>query len=236
MGQGLAIGGFIGFVILALPLLVLALVIIWTLRRAPRDPVFPVVRLTQETETIVHSAAIGQDDSMQDVGPSSQTNVAAASPASAATDAEPVTAAAPAQLVSAKTVSEETAVTASSVDDKSSVGDDKSSVGDDKASVARLYISEAQGLIESGNFAEAASRLRDAIGIAALGRLLEPHALARVELGDLFLRQGDPITACEQWQIARQLFHQMSRRDDGDKVDRRMLDNGCPSDWVLTDF
>lgn len=106
----------------------------------------------------------------------------------------------------------------------------------DNVETAGLYIHHAKLLIEAGRRDEGASRLRDAVRVAALNRLAAPHALARLELGDLYLSNGDPITACEQWQIARNLFHDLARPVERDAVDKRMLGNGCPTDWVLTDF
>lgn len=108
--------------------------------------------------------------------------------------------------------------------------------GGDQAELAHFYIRQAGAYVAQGNLDQAGSRLRDAIRVAALNRLAAPHALARVELGDLYFNNGDPITACEQWQIARNLFHDLARPADRDDVDKRMLSNGCPTDWVLTDF
>ena len=47
---------------------------------------------------------------------------------------------------------------------------------------------------------------------------------------------GDLTTACEHWQIARALFHELKQGRDHAAVETRMLRNGCPTDWVLTDF
>lgn len=106
----------------------------------------------------------------------------------------------------------------------------------ESAELAYLYIKHAAVYVAAGAREEAASRLRDAIRVAALRRLPAPHALARIELGDLYLSNGDPITACEQWQIARNLLHDLGQTEERDDVDKRMLGNGCPTDWVLTDF
>lgn len=102
--------------------------------------------------------------------------------------------------------------------------------------LAYLYIKQATAHVAAGAREAAASRLRDAIRVSALKRLHAPHALARIELGDLYLGSGDPITACEQWQIARNLFHDLGNIPERDDADKRMLSNGCPTDWVLTDF
>jgi hypothetical protein len=99
-----------------------------------------------------------------------------------------------------------------------------------------LYLSLAQWRIDSGDVAPAGDLLRKSIRGASTAGLKDTHAKARVALGDLAQAAGDPVTACEHWQIARQLFHELGQRGDFDAVDARMLRNGCPTDWVLTDF
>ena len=44
------------------------------------------------------------------------------------------------------------------------------------------------------------------------------------------------ITACEHWQIARQIYWDGNQADGLAQADRRMIANGCPTDWVLNDF
>ena len=68
------------------------------------------------------------------------------------------------------------------------------------------------------------------------GRTAVEHALSRLELADAALNAGDPITACEHWQMARMAFLDAGMKADGDRIDHRMRANGCPTDWVLTDF
>ncbi len=62
------------------------------------------------------------------------------------------------------------------------------------------------------------------------------HAKARVALGDLAHANGDPTTACEHWQIARALFHELKQAAITPRSRRACCKNGCPTDWVLTDF
>jgi hypothetical protein len=57
-----------------------------------------------------------------------------------------------------------------------------------------------------------------------------------VVLGDLAHKDGDLTTACEHWQIARALFVELKQDGAHESVEVRMLRNGCPTDWVLTDF
>lgn len=64
----------------------------------------------------------------------------------------------------------------------------------------------------------------------------ETHARARVTLGEIAHAGGDLTTACEHWQIARQIFHETGLTREHDVVEAKMLANGCPTDWVLTDF
>jgi len=104
------------------------------------------------------------------------------------------------------------------------------------ARLAGLYLSLAQRHLDDGQAHDAAELMRKSIRAAAASGQKGTHAKARVALGDLVQVSGDPATACEHWQIARTLFHELGQRGDFDAVDARMLRNGCPSDWVLTDF
>jgi tetratricopeptide (TPR) repeat protein len=99
-----------------------------------------------------------------------------------------------------------------------------------------LYLSLARCRIEVGNTADAAELLRKCILGAAVAQQKDVHASARLVLGDLAHGSGDLTTACEHWQIARALFHELKRRGEHDEAEQRMLRNGCPTDWVLTDF
>ena len=49
-------------------------------------------------------------------------------------------------------------------------------------------------------------------------------------------RNGDLTSACEQWQIARTAYLESGDTDQHARIEKRMRDNGCPTDWVLTDF
>lgn len=99
-----------------------------------------------------------------------------------------------------------------------------------------LYLSLAQGRLAEGETRAAADFLRKCIQSATTAGLKEPHAQARVALGDIAQEAGDPSTACEHWQIARLLFHELRQTRDYQAVDARMQRNKCPTDWVLTDF
>lgn len=107
----------------------------------------------------------------------------------------------------------------------------------DDAAVARLSLALARSLIASdapGQTTQA--HLRRAIILASRLGDNDTHAAARLELGDLLGADGDMTTACEHWQIARQIFWDRGDKDELADVDRRMMANGCPTDWVLNDF
>lgn len=99
-----------------------------------------------------------------------------------------------------------------------------------------LYLSLAQCRLEEGRSAQAEDLLRKCILGAGSARHKAAHAQARLALGDLAHTGGDPTTACEHWQIARALFHELKQAADHEAAEQRMLRNGCPTDWVLTDF
>ena len=99
-----------------------------------------------------------------------------------------------------------------------------------------LYLSLAKCHIEDGATADAEELLRKCIRGAAEAKLKDTHAKARVVLGDMAMQNGDLTTACEHWQIARALFHELKQSRDHEAAESRMLRNGCPTDWVLTDF
>lgn len=102
--------------------------------------------------------------------------------------------------------------------------------------LAELYLSLGRAHMADGAEGEALSALRSAAGLAALHKAPKVHALARLELAEVAISHGDPTTACEHWQMARMAFLDAGSRVEGDKIDRRMRAQGCPTDWVLTDF
>lgn len=99
-----------------------------------------------------------------------------------------------------------------------------------------LYLSMARCEIEAGKTNEAEELLRKSILGAGSSQQKSVHAQARLTLGDLVHARGDFTTACEHWQIARALFHELKQPHEHEAVEGRMLRNGCPTDWVLTDF
>jgi len=99
-----------------------------------------------------------------------------------------------------------------------------------------LYLSLAWCQLESGGSSDAAELLRKSIRGSASPQHKEVLARARMALGDLAHASGDLTTACEHWQIARALFHELKQGRELEVVEMRMQRNGCPTDWVLTDF
>jgi hypothetical protein len=98
-----------------------------------------------------------------------------------------------------------------------------------------LYLALAQSRISDGAAAEGEDLLRKILRSTG-PRSRDSHAKARVLLGDMAQANGDLSTACEHWQMARALFYELDQKGDHASVEARMLKNGCPTDWVLTDF
>jgi hypothetical protein len=99
-----------------------------------------------------------------------------------------------------------------------------------------LYLSLAEWRLKAGETGIAEELLRKSIRGATSAGLKDTHAKARVALGDIAHAGGDLATACEHWQIARSLFYELRQVREHDAIDARMRRNGCPTDWVLTDF
>lgn len=104
------------------------------------------------------------------------------------------------------------------------------------AELPPLYLDLARARIARGERQDAAELLRKCIRIAAKLGQKPLHASARLELGDLVREEGDLTTACEHWQIARGLFHELKQEADLAASEQRMRQHGCPTDWVLNDF
>ena len=102
--------------------------------------------------------------------------------------------------------------------------------------LAHIYLALGRARIAGGDERAALEALRSCAGLAALHRAAEIHAQARIELAEAAFRAGDLTSACEHWQMARMAFLDGGHKAEGDRVDRRMRANGCPTDWVLTDF
>lgn len=106
----------------------------------------------------------------------------------------------------------------------------------DHAALAVSYLSFARTEIADGRHKRAAEHLRSSIRAATKSRNAAVQAEARLELAELARASGDLTTACEHWQIARALFHDLKRESNRDETERLMQQHGCPTDWVLNDF
>lgn len=106
----------------------------------------------------------------------------------------------------------------------------------DNTALADLYLALARGHEKLGNAEARMSALRSAAGCGALHGPQASHATARLQLAEAAYDAGDLTTACEQWQLARGAFLSDGQLDEHERVEKRMRDNGCPTDWVLTDF
>lgn len=107
---------------------------------------------------------------------------------------------------------------------------------DDHASLAGLYLSFARAEMAEGRNDPAAGHLRSSVRAAARCRNASVQAEARLELAELARAAGDLTTACEHWQIARSLFHELKQSARLGETERLMQTHGCPTDWVLNDF
>lgn len=117
---------------------------------------------------------------------------------------------------------------ASAVTRAEATGDERELVG--------VYLALARELLAQGRLDEAESNLTKCIRLAAKLGHREAHAEARRERGDLARASGDLTSACEHWQIARGLFHELRQATAVAEIEARMHQYGCPTDWVLNDF
>jgi len=102
--------------------------------------------------------------------------------------------------------------------------------------LAALYLDLAHGHQKLGDEKARMSALRSAAGYGSLHGPRAFHAAARLELAEAAYLSGDLTSACEQWQLARTAYLEDGQTELSARVDKRMRDNGCPTDWVLTDF
>ncbi len=101
---------------------------------------------------------------------------------------------------------------------------------------AARYLELAKKHEAIGDELQRLEALRSAAGIAARDGPPAVHGLARIALAEAAYNSGDLTGACEQWQIARLAFQEAGQAAAHARVDKLMADNGCPTDWVLTDF
>ncbi|MGQ0456627.1 MAG: hypothetical protein ACT4OU_06160 [Hyphomicrobium sp.] len=99
-----------------------------------------------------------------------------------------------------------------------------------------IYLELADALKSLGDDDARMTALRSAAGLAAKHGVRKEHARARLELAEAAVATGDLTSACEQWQLARSALIEDGATAEAARVDQRMRDTGCPTDWVLTDF
>jgi tetratricopeptide (TPR) repeat protein len=99
-----------------------------------------------------------------------------------------------------------------------------------------LYFKLAAAYGAEGDLRARMEALRSAAGNGALYGPHAAHAAARLALGEAAQAAGDLTSACEQWQLARTAFLEGGDTDQHARVEKQMRENGCPTDWVLTDF
>ena len=104
------------------------------------------------------------------------------------------------------------------------------------ALLAGLYLDLGRARRQLGLDKEALDAMLSAAGTGAMYGPKTKHAEARLELAEVAYRAGDLTTACEHWQIARTALQDDGQAKGAAAIDKRMRDNGCPTDWVLTDF
>ncbi len=113
---------------------------------------------------------------------------------------------------------------------------DRAVAAGDRLALSGLYLALARAHHRGGDGAARMQALRSAAGYGALHGPRAAHAAARLELAEVAYDAGDLTSACEQWQLARSAFLEDGATAEHAAVDKRMRDNGCPTDWVLTDF
>ncbi|MBS0250696.1 MAG: hypothetical protein JSR78_06485 [Proteobacteria bacterium] len=106
----------------------------------------------------------------------------------------------------------------------------------EKTALAGLYLDLAGAYDRAGDQNARMEALRSAAGNGALHGPHSAHAAARLALGEAAHEAGDLIGACEQWQLARTASLESGDAAQHAMIEKRMRDNGCPTDWVLTDF
>jgi hypothetical protein len=106
----------------------------------------------------------------------------------------------------------------------------------DDSQISRNSVELARLLLARSARPQASVLLQSAVMSARRAKLPVVHAEARVQLAELALADGDLTSACEHWQMAKLMFHEMGRRADQERMADLMRTHRCPSDWILTNF
>ena len=106
----------------------------------------------------------------------------------------------------------------------------------DSIELAKLYSERGALALTDEDGPVAQEYFLKGLSIASLVNAPEQQAVARANLGDISHADGDLSTACEHWQLARDLYHACGEMDLAAEVETKMTDNQCPTDWVLNGF
>jgi hypothetical protein len=106
----------------------------------------------------------------------------------------------------------------------------------DDPQLARSSVELGRLLLARSARPQASVLLQGAVMAAGRAKLPVVHAEARIELAEIALAEGDLTSACEHWQMAKLMFHEMGRRSDQDRMANLMRVHRCPTDWILTNF
>jgi len=102
--------------------------------------------------------------------------------------------------------------------------------------LAKLYSERGVLALDANDTPVAQEYFLKGLSMASLVSATEVQAFARMNLGDLSYADGDLTTACEHWQLARDLYGECGELDMASSVEERMDKNQCPTDWVLNQF
>lgn len=105
------------------------------------------------------------------------------------------------------------------------------------SAIPDLKVAHGLALFREGrSSSEAANDVRGGLILALQQGQKLSQAHARVALGDLCKAGSDLTTACEHWQLARDIFAELKETQSRKDVETRIRQNGCPTDWVLNEF
>lgn len=113
---------------------------------------------------------------------------------------------------------------------------DAAKAADNKAVLADLYLAQARAYQKLGDEKARMAALTSAAGCGSLYGPEASHASARMQLAEAAYSAGDLTSACEHWHLARGAFLASGQSEEHARVEKLMRDNGCPTDWVLTEF
>jgi hypothetical protein len=113
---------------------------------------------------------------------------------------------------------------------------DAAKAADNTAVLADLYLAQAHAYQKLGDEKARMTALTSAAACASLYGPEATHAIARMQLAEAAYSTGDLTSACEHWHLAREAFRASGHAEEHARVEKLMRDNGCPTDWVLTEF